>query len=318
VSVARAQTDTDTGTGTAPTFTLPGAITAGNLLVAVVRYDHATGTITARSGWTKVAEAFSSRRTCLLYRVADGTESGSVTPCDFSASAPWACQGIEYSGVWRAVPLDVEGAQADNDTSKTSPTLDPLDAAERLGVAYAMSNSGTSWSSRKVGGVAATTVVNGSLLTVWERIFTTDAATVDAEVTASVSANGTCGLALFRGMPTQAVQVSAPSAATVGKAAARTLLLGLATSAGQVRGVGKVLAVGIGVLGLSARAANRFLTLAAGLATAASRSLLDLSGTPRCVVAAFARGLVFAARSRRTTVAVAARVLTFVAKEPCP
>jgi hypothetical protein len=318
MSIARVQVDTDTGSGTVPTASLGSGPAEGSLLVCAVRYDHATGTITARSGWTKICEAFSSRRTCLLYRIAGAGESATLNPCDFSSSAAWACSGVEYSGVWRASPLDVEGAQADNDTAKASPAVDPVDGAERLGLGLTMSNSAASWSSRLIGGVAATSVVSGSFLQLFERIFTTDAATVDAQATASVAANGTAAVALFRGQPAQAVQATAPSAATVGKAAARTLLLGLTASAGQARGVGKVLAVGIGVLGLSARGVGRLLTIAATVVTAASRSLLDLSGTPHCVVAAVARGLAFAARSRRTTATVAARVLTFVAKDPYP
>lgn len=215
MAITRVQSDTDTGTSTAPTATLAAAAAEGSLLVCALRVNSATASVTPRAGWTKLTEVTSSQRTCLLYRVAGAVEPATLSPCDLSASVAWSCIGVEYSGTALANVLDVEGAQVDNNAVKTSPAVGPSDLVERLALGYVMSSTfGSPWSAIKIGGSTSgvSTVVSGSLVLLFEKIFTTAAATTyAAEATASTSANGTAHVAFFRGLNSQTIS---PAAAT--------------------------------------------------------------------------------------------------------
>jgi hypothetical protein len=125
MAIATVQTKTgysDTGS-TSRSVTLDTAPTSGNLLLAIVCPDKASGTITPPSGWTAVATPYTSGPSVSLgiYRkISNGSESGAITFSWTNAASKSLLQVIELSGVDGSSPIRTANITYVNDTAVRS------------------------------------------------------------------------------------------------------------------------------------------------------------------------------------------------------
>lgn len=208
MAIALVQKIAASGTSTTPGTTLPATPTPGSLLVAFVACGVATLSAGA-NGYTKRTEVVTAgtRRGCFYDKIAGASESATQEPCTLGASVVWACHVLEYRGVYQANRLDVENSQADNDTTKTSPAVDPADGRGRLILGAAFSNSGSgTFSGQTIGGSAdgvteQTDIAAGRASSVWDWIGETVAGTYTAETTATSNSEGGAHIAVYRETP---------------------------------------------------------------------------------------------------------------------
>lgn len=191
-----------TGTSANPSATLGAAPTLDDLLVAFVTTSN-TSALTTINSYTARSEVISTRRGKLFDKIAGGSETAAQAPATVAA-AVWTCNVAEYSGIDTTNRLDIENSQADNDATKTSPTVNPTDNIDVLIVGCAFMNASGSFSTEKVDG--STTGVNerldqassGSTGCVWDWFGNTSTSTHSTEVTASASSAGGAWVAVYK------------------------------------------------------------------------------------------------------------------------
>lgn len=117
MSIAQVQKATATAAAASVSATLGAAPTAGNLLVAVVKANNANAV--AIAGWLTGPEVAGSNHIILLYKVATGGESATVTAICTSATI-MHLHVLEYSGLAPTAPLDQTSTGTSGGTGVTS------------------------------------------------------------------------------------------------------------------------------------------------------------------------------------------------------
>jgi hypothetical protein len=208
VAVPFVQSAANPSTGLNVTATLGAAPTQNNLLVAHVA-QQATNTFTPSAGWAALTEVTSTDEGLLLWKIAGAAEQAAQTPCvTSSATRNWECIVAEYSSV-AASPLLAENGQADNDATKTSPSVTPTAGLRALCIGAAFSTTAsTGFSAQKLNGSttgvterqdqgsgSGSNQVRGCL---WDAEITSTSGSYTVEATASVSEAGGVSIAIFK------------------------------------------------------------------------------------------------------------------------
>lgn len=204
---------TGTGLSTTPSATLAATPTSGNLLVSY--FPGGTTAQTPINSYTQrtVVTDGSGRLTAFYDKIAGGSEPAAQAPATITAAASWSCHALEYSSVDPASRLLVENGQADNDSPKTSPAVDPTDGVDALIVGGCFWNATTGTVSNELVNGSTTGVTErtdpnaGRASATWDWIGVTASGTYTVEATPSASTNGGCQIVIYKGAAAAATPV---------------------------------------------------------------------------------------------------------------
>lgn len=263
MAFAHVRNASGSGAGSSASATYGATPTAGDLLVAFIGWKNAVTISAAPSGWTALSQADTAAGNVhgrLYYKIAGASEP-TAPSWTFSGAADWVCILEEYSGsAPLATVVDVSGAAETNSgtTTKTSPSVDPSDAVERLLVYAFCINNDVNFSTEQVNGSATSVferadVISGTSIggMLADLIVASTAAGTYTGTAVAGGTNAAAGvIAMFRpaGVTKQGAGVITGTS-TVAGAGRRTLRsAGLVAGASSVATVGKALHHGIGAI----------------------------------------------------------------------
>lgn len=209
MAIAHVRSGSGTGSSATPQVVLAASPASDNLLVAYVTTPSGflLATNTPSTGWTGLTALSNNDIARVFYKIAGAGESTTQSPITIT-SASWTCTIAEYSGVDTTTPLDVSNQQNSPAASKFSPSVDPVDAVERLFIGCAFSDGARTYSAQAFSNGSGTVDVRASPLTgtttagesqtYWDRIEASSASgTYAATCTCSAADGGGAHIAVF-------------------------------------------------------------------------------------------------------------------------